>query len=492
MSDLILRTKLEILGKNLKRLQDFSNFVEQRRSERISRLLKSLQGDDSVGASINNIDNKISEIIKGYKTFLRDERVRDVLTTVTADGKFLQDEIDNANNHLYKAIADVKETMQDPTVSQATALRKIAGAEFEEKAKQLMGIIDQIQKMIVEASGFESQNKIQDADNKRREAWNKYSDQLHKQSQNLFTEYVDFVRGLAMRDAGLDEGICQLVDELISRWNISNVSHSFSIPDRYEAVSMTLSRIIRIGFPEWTIWAMPLAVHELGHIAMEENETLKKFVEKSADEQSRHSLREILCDAFATYVMGPAYACAVILLRFNPLSKVAEDDGHTAEAKRVHVILDMLAWMSSLTPGDQYRKLIKDIKKEWEEAMRQAGQPADLKSTDQNQLNAWMIESNGREQIKNITSGYAIESHNRADVLQGEFTTKKGTDIEVFNTDDLVIVLNAAWLGRTYYPDKTDVIEKAALSVWDKISDEISKRKRGGRPAPAAPPRSGG
>jgi len=286
-----------------------------------------------------------------------------------------------------------------------------------------------------------------------------------------------------MRDAGLDGGFCHDVDGLVSKWEVSNVTHSFSVPDRYEAVSMTLSRIIRIGFPEWTIWALPLASHEVGHIVVEVNETLKTFVEESADEQSRHSLREILSDAFATYVMGPAYACAAILLRINPLSKVLEEGGHMTAAKRVRAILDMLRSMIQL-PGADYENLIQILKKEWEEAMRRAGQPAELKQTDRDQLNKWMAK--GIEKVKNTTLGYAEQSHCMAKSLQGQFT-EGIVDESMDNRYDSTIVLNAAWIGRTYCPEKADVIEKSA----SKLLAEIAEARKGDKQAPAGPPRLG-
>src|SRR5207244_7964566 len=140
--------------------------------------------------------------------------------------------------------------------------------------------------------------------------------------QLVFSNYVEFLGGLALRGAGLDEGICRIADELMRSCGSFGPTHwsALTIPASQEA--MTLARSIRVRFPEWTIWAVPLTAHELGQVVIREPGTpdFEKYVKRqfpNAKTKQQH-LRVLLADAFTTYVIGPASACSVIVLKLHP------------------------------------------------------------------------------------------------------------------------------------------------------------------------------
>ena len=98
----------------------------------------------------------------------------------------------------------------------------------------------------------------------------------------------------------------------------------------------TVGRLVRLRCCEWTIWTLPLVAHEFGHIVIEESKEISNRIETisqahllalqeafgpgaKTEPLPRAELEEYLADAYATYVMGPAFACAAILLRLNPL-----------------------------------------------------------------------------------------------------------------------------------------------------------------------------
>jgi hypothetical protein len=148
-----------------------------------------------------------------------------------------------------------------------------------------------------------------------------WKEAVGEQNQSIFSDYVDFLGGLALRDKGWDNSICQIADELISSCgNLlqAKMWDALTIPSSHGAV--TLARIIRMGFPEWNIWGLPLAAHELGMVAVCVDDTLVTYIDlqSNGDEQVQRQLQLCLADAFATCTMGPAYACAALLLRFNP------------------------------------------------------------------------------------------------------------------------------------------------------------------------------
>src|SRR5262249_16861778 len=151
-----------------------------------------------------------------------------------------------------------------------------------------------------------------------------------------------------------------------------------------DTFTKTRVRIIRLRFPEWRIWDLPLAAHELGHVVIGENleseekpenadqRILTPFIQRQraslvrqdpgfkqmsmkrrsgvqqAAQWAESRIHEFLADAFATYTMGPAYACSAILLRLHPL--IDAKDGRPSDAQRAHVILSMLKWMNDKAP----------------------------------------------------------------------------------------------------------------------------------------------
>jgi hypothetical protein len=95
----------------------------------------------------------------------------------------------------------------------------------------------------------------------------------------LFSEYVDYLRGVAIRSTGFgDESgmlsdLFLLADSLPALWGRpgGRAWNSLAIPSRVEQNASTEAFVLRIGFPEWTIWALPLLQHEFGHVVIKSN-----------------------------------------------------------------------------------------------------------------------------------------------------------------------------------------------------------------------------
>jgi hypothetical protein len=155
---------------------------------------------------------------------------------------------------------------------------------------------------------------------------------------DTWIEYLDYLAGLCLRHEGVDEGVCEIADALISECerNLEGLG-ALAIPGR-ESGAGTLPRAVYLRFPEWTLWALPLATRELWHIARKEafvGQNFPNYAERwrreneadirvadLRDEKLGPRLHECLADVFATYVMGPAYACAALLLALDPLRGV--------------------------------------------------------------------------------------------------------------------------------------------------------------------------
>ncbi len=182
--------------------------------------------------------------------------------------------------------------------------------------------------------------------------------------------------GLTLRDTGFDEDVCKMGDELIKA-SLPTLSeedwHSLTIPAHRESPAASPARIIRLGFPEWTIWALPLAAHEFGHVMAKQSKRLEALIMAGKPRKRGTSYREeYAADAIATYTMGPAYACAAILLRFDPTSAYADQATQPADARRTHAVFTMLEWMNEKDGMASYRSVIDQLRKQWKVALDQA------------------------------------------------------------------------------------------------------------------------
>src|SRR5262249_54647253 len=71
--------------------------------------------------------------------------------------------------------------------------------------------------------------------------------------ESLFNEYVDVLRGIAVREAGFDHELFLIADRLPLLWRQRDVYwQSLTIPSRAERQMPTAGKVLRIGFPEWT------------------------------------------------------------------------------------------------------------------------------------------------------------------------------------------------------------------------------------------------
>src|SRR5271157_2663315 len=163
--------------------------------------------------------------------------------------------------------------------------------------------------------------------------------------RNVFSEYVDLLGGLALRSGGFGRNVFELADELIETLAVGSKVYwrSLTIPASAEKTEKTLAYMIRLGFPEWTIWALPLAAYGLGYVVIESRPDLHQNVGSiPGDPFGRDHVSSLLADVFATYTLGPAYVCANLLLRLNPFGAAL-----VADRLRAAVLLATLEWMNS-------------------------------------------------------------------------------------------------------------------------------------------------
>ncbi|MCU1267251.1 MAG: hypothetical protein JWM21_3569 [Acidobacteria bacterium] len=301
MSNLVLKIRLESLITNLEQVRRLADSVGTRDHE-----------TQSLGALLEHA-GKMIENLSTYATVAQAFGAGQVEESPT---KFKEN-----LNKVFSILDELKSQMDDAQKLLGNIkdrLVPVGGALEYTLQNDLKGKTDQWLKSLKSTRGKLNLAAPANGQQLLENAW---TEAIGEQNQLIFSDYVDFLGGLALRDKGWDNSICQIADELISSCgNLlqAKMWDALTIPSSHGAV--TLASIIRMGFPEWNIWGLPLAAHELGLVAVSVDDTLGAYIDEQAgdNQQVRQQIQVCLADAFATCTMGPAYACAALLLRFNP------------------------------------------------------------------------------------------------------------------------------------------------------------------------------
>ena len=352
------------------------------------------------------------------------------------------------------------------------------------RIKRLKSIREGLEKILQDAS----------KDEKEREqalttAWKDYA-AVRRQSRGIFKECHDFLSGIAVRDRHKQPDkridiICCVADELLTRCakDLDVKGHTVTIPGE-EPFSPTLARIIRLRFPEWDVWNLPFAFHEFGHVVADETKDFQDFLkEQDSDEQRKSHLNELFADAFATYMLGPAYACASILLRFDPSTAYEEEEEHRASyAKRVYFILETLKKMDASLAGSglfargPYEDIIHKLQDAWEIALKGARPSDGLTEEDKDLLDLLFTKIYEILDFEVLVM-YDDERWTIAQGLSGQLLKDKPASEKLTGREELRDVPNAAWHCRLNNPpEKAREISRQAAELCKEIIKPAEKR----------------
>lgn len=351
------------------------------------------------------------------------------------------------------------------------------------------------------------------ATNEIQELWRLYRE-TNDDSQQIFQESIELIGGLRLRGSLIETNVWEIADELIrfwARWTAGSKPF-LTIPTPKETFSKTVRRVIHLRFPEWTIWNLPQTAHELGRVLVSEPGDLKDLIQAEADAWMEsitatrsvgdntiklakkwqiERLQVLAADAFATYTMGPAYACSAIMLRLDP--SVSEDQGpDPAGFKRVHTILDVLQRMDR---GSGRRSLYKDViehlEDDWKRGLEKASPGTYIDNAEKERLDGFIasilqqfnvnflpqVRYSGEQGSKGWRDAQEWADQWEADMEDGR-TELSLPEIQV--TSKLRDALNAAWLCRLYRSNHVEKITEASNELCAAILDEQKKAK--GRP----------
>jgi len=257
--------------------------------------------------------------------------------------------------------------------------------------------------------------------------WARYT-AITNDCQALLREGLEVIGTLAIRQKDLDGNALSIADELIKECLlhcISDQNYYLLVHGMSDTISRTKARIIRLRFPEWTIWDLPLAVHELGdnvvvaailaaereenetrqyltrlladqrQVLLQRDDTLRQKQEAGGDEAAQaqrwaeQRARALAADAFAAYTLGPAYAYSAVRLRLSPFAHAQRE--RPSGVQRAQVILSMLEWLNSRQKqmARPYADDIATLGAEWRQTCDRAGACCTLSDDEAQELAAF-------------------------------------------------------------------------------------------------------
>lgn len=343
------------------------------------------------------------------------------------------------------------------------------------------------------------------------QAWLTYRDEVRDQSDALFSEYVEFLAGLALRDTGLggllpsplpeptgeahptveaddadeadpadeaDEAefnrdVCLMADDLIRQIYYIGTDylwHSMAVPGRTVTTARSTSRMIRLGFPDWTVWAVPLAAYQFGLVVVDESGLVDDYPGSSTVHAS--DLRVVFADAFATFALGPAYAMASILTKLEPTPVTVGDAAAPgrplplSDTERVSTILATLRFMDSRST---FEDLVSYLEESWKASMDLNGIASEPAPASVKRVAAWCDYMHKFLKEKGEKISYTAHKWDEAMgwpsllELTAPGSTAPVPELELRNVRDL---LSAAWYQRLQSPEQSREIAIAALGFW--------------------------
>lgn len=292
-----------------------------------------------------------------------------------------------------------------------------------------------------------------------RDGWTDF-EQHSSDCNRLLKEYRAFVEGALYRSAGLDDGVCDLADGFLRQLSaLSDVAWTrFTIFAEGEFFA-PMTDIIRLRYPDFTIWNLPVLAHEFGHFVTprlqdrllgtdplrnfraEIKRTLQRSLSASVGsapiDKAVRQLDEHIADAFAVYAAGPAFVAACLLLRFDPTHAWEDDEDHPSDGARAYLQLKMLG---EIRPEyAKVRSLLTDI---WQDNLAGAG-VSGMPDADQwlDPLLTQLVKLFG---TLAPNAGITAEDWRRAIELADRLTTLGPLPAGLTVRD----VLNAAWVSR--------------------------------------------
>jgi hypothetical protein len=357
MPQRLLEIRLDVLKTDVARVKNVVDRVIER-TQRIQRIAEDMNSYSRPLGLARHEASRALDVVEKSPT-AQAEFAKKEEDGVALLGQVIENTDQVAETHA-KVFQEIQQILKEFVPLNADLQREL-GPNIYRRCTELGQTIKELRRGVTAATG--------DAV-KYRSLWAKYDKMLEEEAQPLFAEYVDFVAGLALRDSALDDKVCALTDLLLEELTLHKV---LVVPARQAALGQVMQSVVKLGFPEWTIWGIPLVGHEAG-LNVAADEDVRGMLERDHGLPPRQCA-SLFADAFATYMLGPSYAYAVLHLRFEPhVPPRSEDDQPYAD--RARLILKVLRWLYEGDPGageenrplrlsGSYRAMLEDLESFW-------------------------------------------------------------------------------------------------------------------------------
>jgi hypothetical protein len=327
---------------------------------------------------------------------------------------------------------------------------------------------------------------------------------IRKQCTTLFGEGLSLLGGLLIRHFRLDQTGCKVADALCRYLCCkAQLYEGLLVIPAIEDSFTNLTNIIRIRFPDFSIWSLPIVAHEFAHYLQTErrdktfpylfSEILQSEGEAPGIKgENDRILQEQFADLFAVYSLGPAYICTCIMLDFDPRQAHLGRSGHPSDAQRVYFVLQALQKMQAHDYTSPYGWVLKRLRELWVANIKAAGMLESLTPEHKRQLDKrldtmYKVIDNPGNQLAGIRYDRA-RWNSKVQALQVEleslsknitytddcYVRQRVNTVLKTNVNEVTLpdVLNAAWLCRLLNEQlEPDIISKYALMMCDMVLD---------------------
>jgi hypothetical protein len=231
------------------------------------------------------------------------------------------------------------------------------------------------------------------------------------------------------------------------------------LPARRSELPTAFKSLVKIGFPEWTVWDVPLAAHHAGAWRAERMLPNEPTLREPLSNRSDDVHRCLFADIYATRMAGPAYVCAMLLLRLDPAPPAAPDGDAATDHERAQVILKALTFAE---PPDQFTGFVKGIGTDWHDAVKQNAD-GDATLYDAAALDEFADRVRAFLQSSSVSTYGATEWQLANERLAPLFTGQAGEPEQGRKILDL---LNVAWMLRRAGRISPAKLQDGVMSLW--------------------------
>ncbi len=410
---------------------------------------------------------------------------------------FLEERVDALLSNLRSAVASFVEWQQARQAADSQTDERLSAGLWKKMEKQLG---TELRTQIKRVGELQTQLQQLGDEAEIETAWESFA-KLQDKSSELFADYLQVVEGIAFRTTGVDEhGMCYIADQLIEKSALDWYGESWAfltVPSVREAICRSPTGLSPIRFPEWTLWTLPFVAYVLGLEVVEEDAELQTLANsvsapasppedpaagvaaRAIDEKRFRSV--LIADAFATFVMGPAYACAAIRVRCDPGRAYIGRDSQPEPDVRAQLILATLREMNQeggrVVDGN-WQQVADDLQAGWLAAVEQAKAPKPpAHSSLAGAIDARELVDLLDERLT-LTARYTtakwLQAQRLVQAWEAQLKDRHALTVPREADEPLTTLpdaLNAAWLLRSRRPDSTEGLSDLGPALCKRILD---------------------